>query len=392
MPREIASLLMVVALFMLVSMVLVIVAQRGAVNVASVVWLCSLVAAILAPAIREFDLRLEQTMIALIIPILAAGLVISPIMSLITACVIAALEIALVLILHPAVRHDLLAGAILITLSCGLINWLFALSLHQALHQSDILRHDAESLRDLSLDLARQHADHLKEEGIAFKTRLELASGYVRLLEQNYANVLDGQGREALRTIRDNLREMIRRGQFLLDVAWLQGSRSREQSTVFGPSDLLLKVVEDYSPLAEHKGLRFRCLIVPHVPDQVIGDPVGLHHALGLVLGHAIRCTHQGLIDVYAWRPDVAHWAVRVSDSSPGLSRAARVRVFEPFYQVAPSITSSYYGSEVGLALARELVEAMGGVLTIDSSAEAGTRATITLPLQLPSSPDLRQA
>ncbi|MBU0985455.1 MAG: ATP-binding protein, partial [candidate division Zixibacteria bacterium] len=97
---------------------------------------------------------------------------------------------------------------------------------------------------------------------------------------------------------------------------------------------------------------------------------------LNLLMNGANACRAAGKpvrlgIDVLA---DGDRVQLIVKDRGPGLSTRELQRVFEPFY------TTHSDGSGLGLYLSRELVQQMGGSLTITSDKESGTRVTIALP------------
>jgi len=72
---------------------------------------------------------------------------------------------------------------------------------------------------------------------------------------------------------------------------------------------------------------------------------------------------------------------IEVRDQGGGIAPDDLKRVFEPFFRADPSRTRTTGGLGLGLALARRIVEAHQGALTIDSVLGAGTRACVELPI-----------
>ena len=67
-----------------------------------------------------------------------------------------------------------------------------------------------------------------------------------------------------------------------------------------------------------------------------------------------------------------------VRDSGPGIAPEALPHIFERFYRGQASRTGR--GAGLGLSIAKELVEAQGGTITVESQAESGSVFTVTLP------------
>jgi signal transduction histidine kinase len=69
-----------------------------------------------------------------------------------------------------------------------------------------------------------------------------------------------------------------------------------------------------------------------------------------------------------------------VRDTGPGIAAADRPHLFERFFRVDPSRTSSTDGAGLGLSLVKWIVERHGGSVTVDSEAGAGAEFVVTLP------------
>jgi len=117
-------------------------------------------------------------------------------------------------------------------------------------------------------------------------------------------------------------------------------------------------------------------------PDLCVrADPDRLQQILLNLLTNAIKFTPPGgtvAVSVEAGE-EAVH--LRVRDTGPGISAAERDQIFDPFVQAddAPDERSSE-GLGLGLAVSRDLVEAMNGTLTLDSTVGEGSTFTVTLP------------
>jgi heavy metal sensor kinase len=112
---------------------------------------------------------------------------------------------------------------------------------------------------------------------------------------------------------------------------------------------------------------------------RVAADPLWLGRALANLIDNACKFTPQGghvAVKVHATNGRVR---IAVEDDGPGLSADERARAFERFYR-GEATRGTTDGFGLGLPLAREIIEAMGGALVLESRASGGTIATVELP------------
>jgi signal transduction histidine kinase len=112
---------------------------------------------------------------------------------------------------------------------------------------------------------------------------------------------------------------------------------------------------------------------------SVMADRDALKQVLLILLDNAIKYTPpQGTITIET-RISGENVAIRVRDTGPGIPASALPHIFKRFYRVEAARTSA--GAGLGLAIAKELVEAQGGTITVASQAGHGSVFTVTLPL-----------
>ncbi len=152
-------------------------------------------------------------------------------------------------------------------------------------------------------------------------------------------------------------------------------------------------VAREYAPAAQAKGVRLdvSSLDPPkrraQGPPLAHADPTALARALGAVVDNAVRFTERGAVTLSLThtREEVE---VAVQDTGIGIEPAFLGHATEPFRQASEGHNRSHEGLGVGLALARQLVEAMGGRLNLESVVGQGTTVRLVLPRAQTPQPD----
>jgi signal transduction histidine kinase/ActR/RegA family two-component response regulator len=149
--------------------------------------------------------------------------------------------------------------------------------------------------------------------------------------------------------------------------------------------DLVTTVDEVASFIAESahaKGLEVKAFASPDLPLRVVGDPPRLRQILINLLGNALKFTQNGEVGVWVEpSEDGSRVRFRVWDTGIGIDEDTLPRLFQPFAQADESTTRKFGGTGLGLMICKELVEAMGGAITIQSRPGAGTTFELDLPL-----------
>jgi two-component system sensor histidine kinase VicK len=170
--------------------------------------------------------------------------------------------------------------------------------------------------------------------------------------------------------------------QNLLVLSRLDAGRGR--AAMRAPADLgrlAAEVVSRLEPSAVRRGLTIT-LDQPPADLPVHVDADGIVRVLSNLILNAIEFTPSGgRVAVTVCRSPGGDVQVEVADTGIGIPAEAMPRLFERFYRVDPSRSREYGGSGLGLAIAREIVEAHGGTIGVESEEGKGSRFRITLPL-----------
>jgi two-component system sensor histidine kinase BaeS len=126
----------------------------------------------------------------------------------------------------------------------------------------------------------------------------------------------------------------------------------------------------------------------------IMGDSKRISLIVDNLIHNALKYTAAGgavHIEAFAGSADSSHngqsgadyVAIAVSDNGPGIAEAEQERIFQLFYR-SPTQQRRHQGMGIGLALARQLAEAHGGTLTVESDEGYGATFTLRLPLLPP--------
>lgn len=227
--------------------------------------------------------------------------------------------------------------------------------------------------------------DQMKAEFISIathelKTPINVISGYAELIDEGIYGPPTPKQREALETIREQTRVLTNLVNQLLDISRLEaGGLQLEMEDVL-VVDMLNRVERSFSVLARKKNIDLRMDIDSTVPRAIradadrIGDQV-----IGNLLSNALKFTPEGgVIAVRAWaKQDGLH--IEVKDSGVGVPPDQLPFIFDKYYQIGQQARSK--GAGLGLAIAREIVEAHGGHITVVSHPGDGTTFCVVLPV-----------
>ena len=207
-----------------------------------------------------------------------------------------------------------------------------------------------------------------------FRTPLTAILGFADVLETE----VDAEHRPYLTSITRGAHRLLSTLNGVLEVAWLSSGDAR---LALSPTDLsgpVAEAVADLAPLAAQRGLSLSVSDAPAC--TVSANAAALRRTVEVLVDNAIRYTETGGVSVRVWQAQAAG-VIEIVDTGAGMNAAFLQVAREPFRQASEGEARAYEGAGVGLAVASQLVERMGGTLTLDSAPEHGTTARVRLPL-----------
>jgi two-component system sensor histidine kinase RpfC len=171
----------------------------------------------------------------------------------------------------------------------------------------------------------------------------------------------------------------------LLDLSKLEAGRIAAPIEVFVLHEVLGGAVAIVRPQAEAKGLALTLRIDPRLPPAYRGTPLQLRQVLVNLLANAIKFTPKGHIalagTLIARGDGKVKLALSVRDEGVGIAHEDQERIFDAFAQADEQKKRANSGTGLGLAIAKQLVEAMGGAIVLQSEIGKGSTFTVTLTL-----------
>jgi signal transduction histidine kinase/DNA-binding response OmpR family regulator/HPt (histidine-containing phosphotransfer) domain-containing protein/CHASE3 domain sensor protein len=177
----------------------------------------------------------------------------------------------------------------------------------------------------------------------------------------------------------------------ILDFAKIEAGKFELSSIAFDPREAIGELTDLFGERCAKKGIEFVHFVDEAVPAQLMGDAVRLRQILVNLVGNAVKFTERGeiLVEVSLAQAEGNGVALgfAVADTGIGIPADQCARVFESFHQVDGSLTRSRGGSGLGLAITRQLVELLGGSISVESEVGRGSRFFFTARF-LPVSPE----
>jgi signal transduction histidine kinase/DNA-binding NarL/FixJ family response regulator len=267
----------------------------------------------------------------------------------------------------------------LVMILAGLAGMLFLRRIDQANLQLAATLEEMRSAKN-----AAERASHAKSEFVSrmsheLRTPLNAIIGFAELLEaeplspshKNYVNLINSSGK--------HLMELINA---VLDHAKIEAGGMTLEKIVFDFPATIEAVKTIVAERATGKGLDFVASIDANLPRFVVGDPTRLRQILINLLVNAVKFTEQGSVELRVVTEDQRIF-FSVRDSGIGMDEAALTRLFKPFSQADDSVTRKFGGTGLGLMISKELIEAMGGSIEVESAPGVGSVFWFWLPLQV---------
>jgi two-component system sensor histidine kinase/response regulator len=203
---------------------------------------------------------------------------------------------------------------------------------------------------------------------------------------------LTPQQREYIRTAHEAAEALLGILNNVLDVSKFEAGRLVLDLTPFSLRDTVEDAVRMFAPRADEKRLELACHILSDVPDALVGDSGRLRQILVNLVGNAIKFTDAGDVIVEVALGSLTEGEAvlqfTVSDTGIGIASAQQWQIFGAFVQADASTTRRFGGTGLGLTISAQLVEMMGGRITVTSEVGRGSQFRFAAPFGVQSPSD----
>ena len=269
------------------------------------------------------------------------------------------------------------------------------LQLNEELEEKVIARTaDLEQARLEAERASSAKSEFLSAMSHEIRTPMNGVIGMVDVLQQSSLN---GPQSEMVNIIHDSAFALLAIIDDILDFSKIEAGKLQIDSIPMDVAVVVEGVCETMSHMALKKGVELTLFADPAIPAAVTGDPGRLRQILINLTSNAIKFScgqkRPGKVSVRAVLAESTQEQVtlefRAADNGIGIDAATQTRLFTAFTQADSFTTRTYGGTGLGLAISRQLVNMMGGEITVKSEPGKGSVFSVRLPFKLlPGQPD----
>jgi signal transduction histidine kinase len=238
--------------------------------------------------------------------------------------------------------------------------------------------------RDEALRANQAKSAFLANMSHELRTPLNAILGYTELLQEDVKSAGLEQYASDLQKIHNSGLYLITLVNDILDLAKIEAGKTVLLVTTFEVKQVIMSVLTTERTAIEKNNNTLTTDIDPTL-SKMVGDETKVKQILFNLLSNAAKFTSNGEVSFNARQMETngrLEIEFRVADTGIGMSPEQIDKLFDPFVQADKSITTTYGGTGLGLALTKQLCQLMGGSIQVSSVLHVGTTFVVNLPLR----------
>jgi two-component system, sensor histidine kinase and response regulator len=197
-------------------------------------------------------------------------------------------------------------------------------------------------------------------------------------------STLTREQRDQLTVVRHSAEALLTLLDDILDSSKIEARKLQIERVEFQLRSVLEEVMKVLTIRTSPSTLKLSCDVRADTPDFLLGDPTRLRQILLNLAGNAIKFTSRGKVLICvrpeAMKNDEVVLLFSVSDTGIGIPLDKQKLIFEAFAQADASTTRKYGGTGLGLTISNQLVQMMGGRISVESQPQKGSTFSFTIP------------
>lgn len=211
------------------------------------------------------------------------------------------------------------------------------------------------------------------------KTPLNAINGFLTLLESREENK---EKLDYLNIILNNTHHILDLANDIIDLTSIDNNNLKIVPRQFTVKDLQT-TIEIFFAKCTEKNIELNTYISPQLPEIMEQDVLRLKQIYTNLISNAIKFVGAGgtiSVDIHRYR-DNLHFIIE--DNGIGMSADQLKSIFKPFTQASDDIKLFYGGTGLGLSVVKEIIDIMGGQITVNSEIGKGTTFTVITPIKI---------
>jgi signal transduction histidine kinase/CheY-like chemotaxis protein len=250
--------------------------------------------------------------------------------------------------------------------------------LEQKNEESIKINQELKIAKEKAEDGERLKTTFLQNLSHEIRTPLNGIIGFSEFLQEE--NLSDSKRKEYALIISRGSQKLLRMLNDVMDISKLEAKQWDIELSEFNLNELLEQLFQSFEQSARVQDIAFK--IKSGLPDNqslIISDKEKVLQIIGNLLSNAFKFTNKGHV-LFGYNLEEDFLQFYVLDTGIGIPHAQQYTIFEAFKQATPQITKEYGGNGLGLAIAKGLVELLGGKIWVESGHGSGTIFYFTIP------------